>query len=131
MSHKRETVIAEARALAKVGQFPRFFCIAGELWECCRGEYLPDVGERSWFAERIEVHKLSSGPDFPERDGMRYRWLRDHALEVLIPGPVVCAADKWGELATVNNRHITIDGHDLDAEIDAAMNAYEASNGRP
>lgn len=123
----RETVIAEARALAKVGQFPRFFWIAGELWECYRGEYLPDVGERSWFAKRIEVHKLSSGPGFPERDGMRYRWLRDHALEVLIPGPVVCAADKWGELATNNNRHITIDGHDLDAEIDAAMNAYEAS----
>jgi Ser-tRNA(Ala) deacylase AlaX len=60
-------------------------------------------------------------------DAARYRWLRDHALQVLIEGPVVCAADKWGELATVNGKHITRDGHDLDAEIDAARAAWESA----
>lgn len=60
-------------------------------------------------------------------DAMRYRWLRDHALEVLIEGPVVCSADKWGELATENGKHITRDGHDLDAEVDAARAAWESA----
>lgn len=59
-------------------------------------------------------------------DALRYRWLRDHALEVALAGPVVCDADKWGELRTQSNgRHITRDGHNLDAEIDAAMLEYQ------
>ena len=64
-------------------------------------------------------------------DAMRYRWLRDYALEVVIDGPMVCSADKWGELRTQSNgRHLTRDGHDLDAEIDTARAAYAEAETR-
>ena len=63
-----------------------------------------------------------------EQDARRYRWLRDYCLSVVLPGPIVCDADKWGELHTQSNgRHITREGHDLDAEIDEAIEKYEAT----
>jgi hypothetical protein len=124
----------------------RFVNIDGVIFEVYRAEYLPDQGERAWFADPIKIYpsidnarEIRSSSAFTRgfeikiheenkeellADAMRYRWLRDYALEVLIPGPVVCGADKWGELATVNGKHITSDGHDLDAEIDKAMSEF-------
>lgn len=75
-----------------------------------------------WFDGR----RLTDEAESLRADAMRYRWLRDYALEVVIEGPIVCSADKWGELRTQSNgMHITRDGHDLDAEIDAAMAKFE------
>lgn len=63
-------------------------------------------------------------------DAARYRWLRDDALRLLVSGPICVAADKWGKPLTQhpgNNSehgpalHITLDGKELDAAIDAAM----------
>jgi hypothetical protein len=64
-----------------------------------------------------------------KRDAERYRWLRDDALQLLVSGPICVAADKWGKPLTQhpgNNSengpalHITLDGKELDAAIDAA-----------
>lgn len=71
MGHIREAVIAEAKSLAKKGQFPRFFCISGELWECYQSEYLPDIGERAWFAEKITPHNLSDEVGSLKKDAMK------------------------------------------------------------
>lgn len=58
-------------------------------------------------------------------DVRRYQWLRNESLMRPIAGPIVCAADRLGELMLQpdSDRHITIDGRQLDAAIDAAMSA--------
>lgn len=54
-------------------------------------------------------------------DAMRYRWLRDESLHHLVAGPIAIAADKFGEPLIKNGKRIYLDGKELDASIDAAM----------
>lgn len=56
-----------------------------------------------------------------ERDAGRYRWLRNESLHRLIRGPICIDADTWGEPVMACGKHITLDGAELDAAIDAAQ----------
>ena len=81
-----------------------------------------------WF----DGAKLRDEADDLRVDAMRYRWLRDVSLQVLVSGPICVLADTWGTPVQQHPdgdpeigpaRYVTLDGKQLDAAIDAAREA--------
>lgn len=65
----RRRVIDKAKELAKGGRHFRFFNVNGEIWECYRAEYIPDVGERAWLASKVQIYTIYDAPSEAQQFG--------------------------------------------------------------
>lgn len=54
-------------------------------------------------------------------DAQRYRWLRNHALDESVRGPICLMADRDGNVIMRNGTRVELSGDALDKAIDGAM----------
>ena len=92
------------------------------------------------MSRTLDVVRLS-GDEYDDLllSAQRYKWLRDYSLQLLQSGPICVMADLWGKPLMQHPgddpglgpaMHSTMDGRELDAAIDDAIERWKAGGSK-